>query len=211
MTMMRRLKEPHEYVMAVTKAECVGPDVQVVVRQLPHRRSMIRPWIQHHLPRVSRKFRKMSTGSDTLHSSQDKYKHLLHGCNSLCVHHMLTFYPWPVWRCGNHRQPSVTGCIRVECCVSHLQELCDWYSKSSPSVQVRSIAVSHTFKIDKARRELGYCPRTYSLVDCVDQYLKNRQRGPSRLSSNLLLQHLILLLLLLMGLSLMILTVFSPV
>uniref|UniRef100_H3C7T6 Short chain dehydrogenase/reductase family 42E, member 2 n=1 Tax=Tetraodon nigroviridis TaxID=99883 RepID=H3C7T6_TETNG len=36
--------------------------------------------------------------------------------------------------------------------------------------EVRSIAVSHTFKIDKARRELGYRPRTYSLVDCADQY-----------------------------------------
>lgn len=43
MTMIRRLKEPHEYVMAVTEAECVGPDAQVVVRQLPHGRSMIRP------------------------------------------------------------------------------------------------------------------------------------------------------------------------
>lgn len=69
--------------------------------------------------------------------------------------------------------------------------------------------MSHTFKIDKARRELGYCPRTYSLVDCVDQYLKNRQRRPGRLASNLLLRHLILLLL--MGLSLMILTLFSPI
>lgn len=75
-------------------------------------------------------------------------------------------------------------------------------------MQVRSIAVSHTFKIDKARRELGYSPKTYSLVDCVNQYLKDRQRPPGRLSSGLLLQHLILLLL--VGLSLMILTVFSP-
>ncbi|CAG11417.1 unnamed protein product [Tetraodon nigroviridis] len=73
---------------------------------------------------------------------------------------------------------------------------------------VRSIAVSHTFKIDKARRELGYRPRTYSLVDCADQYLKNRRRGPGRLSSSLLLRPLILLLL--AGLSLMILAVFSP-
>ncbi|XP_029691908.1 putative short-chain dehydrogenase/reductase family 42E member 2 isoform X2 [Takifugu rubripes] len=75
--------------------------------------------------------------------------------------------------------------------------------------EVRSIAVSHTFKIDKARRELGYCPRTYSLVDCVEQYLKNRRRRPERLSSNLLLRHLLLLLLL--GLSLMLVTVFSPI
>ncbi|XP_068192443.1 putative short-chain dehydrogenase/reductase family 42E member 2 [Antennarius striatus] len=41
--------------------------------------------------------------------------------------------------------------------------------------EVRSIAVSHTFKIDKARRELGYCPKAYNLVDCVEQYLKSRQ------------------------------------
>ncbi|XP_049601045.1 putative short-chain dehydrogenase/reductase family 42E member 2 [Syngnathus scovelli] len=41
--------------------------------------------------------------------------------------------------------------------------------------EVRNIAVSHTFKIDKARRELGYCPKSYSLVDSVEQYLKSRQ------------------------------------
>lgn len=74
---------------------------------------------------------------------------------------------------------------------------------------MRSIAVSHTFKIDKARRELGYCPRTYSLVDCVEQYLKDRQQRPGRLSSSPLLHHLTLLLL--MGLSLMLVTVFSQI
>uniref|UniRef100_A0AAQ4QK85 Short chain dehydrogenase/reductase family 42E, member 2 n=2 Tax=Gasterosteus aculeatus aculeatus TaxID=481459 RepID=A0AAQ4QK85_GASAC len=41
--------------------------------------------------------------------------------------------------------------------------------------EVRSIAVSHTFKIDKARRELGYCPKPYSLLDSVEQYLKSRR------------------------------------
>ncbi|KAM9783596.1 putative short-chain dehydrogenase/reductase family 42E member 2 isoform 2-T2 [Syngnathus typhle] len=41
--------------------------------------------------------------------------------------------------------------------------------------EVRNIAVSHTFKIDKARRELGYCPKSYSLADSVEQYLKSRQ------------------------------------
>ncbi|XP_019724383.1 putative short-chain dehydrogenase/reductase family 42E member 2 [Hippocampus comes] len=41
--------------------------------------------------------------------------------------------------------------------------------------EVRNIAVSHTFKIDKARRELGYCPKSYNLADCVEQYLKSRQ------------------------------------
>ncbi|XP_057673329.1 putative short-chain dehydrogenase/reductase family 42E member 2 [Corythoichthys intestinalis] len=41
--------------------------------------------------------------------------------------------------------------------------------------EVRNIAVSHTFKIDKARRELGFCPKSYSLADSVEQYLKSRQ------------------------------------
>ncbi|KAK2833483.1 hypothetical protein Q5P01_017372 [Channa striata] len=41
--------------------------------------------------------------------------------------------------------------------------------------EVRNIAVNHTFKIDKARRELGYCPKTYSLVDSLELYLKSQQ------------------------------------
>ncbi|XP_006791705.2 putative short-chain dehydrogenase/reductase family 42E member 2 [Neolamprologus brichardi] len=40
--------------------------------------------------------------------------------------------------------------------------------------EVRNIAVSHTFKIDKARRDLGYSPKPYSLADSVEQYLKSR-------------------------------------
>ncbi|XP_077412521.1 putative short-chain dehydrogenase/reductase family 42E member 2 isoform X2 [Vanacampus margaritifer] len=43
--------------------------------------------------------------------------------------------------------------------------------------EVRNIAVSHTFKIDKARKELGYCPKSYSLADSVEQYLRCRQAG----------------------------------
>ncbi|XP_071766541.2 putative short-chain dehydrogenase/reductase family 42E member 2 [Centroberyx gerrardi] len=49
--------------------------------------------------------------------------------------------------------------------------------------EVRNIAVSHTFKIDKARRELGFCPKRYSLADSVEQYLRSR---PPRSSSPLL-------------------------
>uniref|UniRef100_A0A3Q4G566 Short chain dehydrogenase/reductase family 42E, member 2 n=1 Tax=Neolamprologus brichardi TaxID=32507 RepID=A0A3Q4G566_NEOBR len=45
---------------------------------------------------------------------------------------------------------------------------------SSLPLQVRNIAVSHTFKIDKARRDLGYSPKPYSLADSVEQYLKSR-------------------------------------
>ncbi|XP_056144249.1 putative short-chain dehydrogenase/reductase family 42E member 2 [Lampris incognitus] len=49
--------------------------------------------------------------------------------------------------------------------------------------EVRNIAVSHTFRTDKARRELGFCPRRYSLADSVEQYLKSR---PPRSRSSLL-------------------------
>ncbi|XP_068435440.1 putative short-chain dehydrogenase/reductase family 42E member 2 [Clinocottus analis] len=74
--------------------------------------------------------------------------------------------------------------------------------------EVRSIAVSHTFKIDKARRELGYSPKSYSLVDSVEQYLKSRQpRSKSALFSvswtSRLPRHLLVMLLL--GLSLLLL------
>ncbi|XP_054615434.1 putative short-chain dehydrogenase/reductase family 42E member 2 [Dunckerocampus dactyliophorus] len=41
--------------------------------------------------------------------------------------------------------------------------------------EVRNIAVSHTFKIDKARQDLGYRPKSYSLVDSVEQYLHSRK------------------------------------
>ncbi|XP_036797394.1 putative short-chain dehydrogenase/reductase family 42E member 2 [Oncorhynchus mykiss] len=60
--------------------------------------------------------------------------------------------------------------------------------------EVRNIAVSHTFKIEKARRDLGYCPRRYSLGDSVDQYIRSRPSrsrpsplGPSRTVPLLLL------------------------
>lgn len=45
--------------------------------------------------------------------------------------------------------------------------------------EVRNIAISHTFKIDKARRELGYLPNKYNLADAVDHYLKHRQQHAS--------------------------------
>ncbi|KAM6957252.1 putative short-chain dehydrogenase/reductase family 42E member 2 [Aplochiton taeniatus] len=45
--------------------------------------------------------------------------------------------------------------------------------------EVRNIAVNHTFSIDKARRDLGFCPKRYSLVDSVDQYLMSRPPGSS--------------------------------
>ncbi|XP_051570776.1 putative short-chain dehydrogenase/reductase family 42E member 2 [Myxocyprinus asiaticus] len=62
--------------------------------------------------------------------------------------------------------------------------------------EVRNIAVSHTFKIEKARRDLGFCPLKYSLTDSVDHYLWNR---PPRSAASLPnTQYLFLLLLLLL-------------
>ncbi|XP_061079303.1 putative short-chain dehydrogenase/reductase family 42E member 2 [Conger conger] len=49
--------------------------------------------------------------------------------------------------------------------------------------EVRNIAVSHTFKIEKARRDLGFSPHKYDLVDSVDQYLKTRPLQPYTLWS----------------------------
>ncbi|KAM9394351.1 putative short-chain dehydrogenase/reductase family 42E member 2 [Pholidichthys leucotaenia] len=74
--------------------------------------------------------------------------------------------------------------------------------------EVRNIAVNHTFKIDKARRELGYTPKPHSLADSVERYLKTRQANSSSRSfslcwSSALPRHLILLLL--TGLSLVLL------
>lgn len=42
--------------------------------------------------------------------------------------------------------------------------------------QVNFFACTHTFKIDKARRQLGYTPKKYTFADCVDHYLKDRPR-----------------------------------
>lgn len=77
--------------------------------------------------------------------------------------------------------------------------------KTHLPLQVRNIAVSHTFKINKAHQELGYCPKPYSLADSVEQYLKShRPRSTSPfLNLSWSSQHLILLLL--MGLSLVLL------
>ncbi|KAG5832235.1 hypothetical protein ANANG_G00288930 [Anguilla anguilla] len=49
--------------------------------------------------------------------------------------------------------------------------------------EVRNIAVSHTFKIEKARQDLGFAPLKYDLADSVDQYLKTRLLQPCPLWS----------------------------
>ncbi|KAG8433098.1 hypothetical protein GDO86_017398, partial [Hymenochirus boettgeri] len=40
--------------------------------------------------------------------------------------------------------------------------------------EVRNISVTHTFRINKACKELGYCPRKFSFADSVDFYIKTR-------------------------------------
>uniref|UniRef100_A0A8C7X7K6 Short chain dehydrogenase/reductase family 42E, member 2 n=1 Tax=Oryzias sinensis TaxID=183150 RepID=A0A8C7X7K6_9TELE len=57
--------------------------------------------------------------------------------------------------------------------------------------EARNITVNHTFKIDKARRELGFCPKPYNLGDCVEHYLKSQQTPPN--SASQLPQYLLLL------------------
>lgn len=69
-----------------------------------------------------------------------------------------------------------------------------WCKCAVTRLQVRSITVNHTFKIDKARRELGYWPRAYNLVDCVERYQRTRPHRPSRLPVGLPSRPLALLL-----------------
>ncbi|XP_067318428.1 putative short-chain dehydrogenase/reductase family 42E member 2 [Anolis sagrei] len=64
--------------------------------------------------------------------------------------------------------------------------------------EVLNISCTHTFKIDKARAELGYSPKKYSFAECVDQYLKTRPRR-----RNFFLLKCFLLILLLIGLVIM--------
>uniref|UniRef100_A0A672FUK8 Short chain dehydrogenase/reductase family 42E, member 2 n=1 Tax=Salarias fasciatus TaxID=181472 RepID=A0A672FUK8_SALFA len=77
----------------------------------------------------------------------------------------------------------------------------EWRNSQIFYFQVKNIAVTHTFKIDKARRELGYNPNTYSLADSVELYLKSREpRSRSSLLdvswTSQLLRHRVLLLML---------------
>ncbi|XP_063788469.1 putative short-chain dehydrogenase/reductase family 42E member 2 [Pseudophryne corroboree] len=45
--------------------------------------------------------------------------------------------------------------------------------------EVMKIAVVHTFRIDKARKELGYNPKKFYFADCVDFFIKSRP-NPSK-------------------------------
>ncbi|XP_051638759.1 putative short-chain dehydrogenase/reductase family 42E member 2 [Manacus candei] len=43
--------------------------------------------------------------------------------------------------------------------------------------EVLNISVTHTFKIDKARAQLGYRPKKFVFADSVDHYIKTTPRG----------------------------------
>ncbi|XP_048350908.1 putative short-chain dehydrogenase/reductase family 42E member 2 [Sphaerodactylus townsendi] len=42
--------------------------------------------------------------------------------------------------------------------------------------EVHNISCMHTFKIDKARKQLGYAPKKYTFASCVDHFMKTRPR-----------------------------------
>lgn len=73
---------------------------------------------------------------------------------------------------------------------------------------MRSVAVTHTFQIAKARVQLGYVPEKFSFADAVELYVQSmtgRPRGPTartllRLLLGLLLLGLLTLALLFPGL-----------
>uniref|UniRef100_A0A8C5R0S1 Short chain dehydrogenase/reductase family 42E, member 2 n=1 Tax=Leptobrachium leishanense TaxID=445787 RepID=A0A8C5R0S1_9ANUR len=43
--------------------------------------------------------------------------------------------------------------------------------------EVTKIAVTHTFRIDKARKELGFNPKKFSFADAVDYYIQSRRKS----------------------------------
>ncbi|CAH2307158.1 short-chain dehydrogenase reductase family 42E member 2 [Pelobates cultripes] len=43
--------------------------------------------------------------------------------------------------------------------------------------EVKKIAVTHTFRIDKARKELGFNPKKFSFEDSVDYYVQSRRKS----------------------------------
>ncbi|XP_004691776.1 PREDICTED: putative short-chain dehydrogenase/reductase family 42E member 2 [Condylura cristata] len=65
--------------------------------------------------------------------------------------------------------------------------------------EVRSVAVTHTFRIAKARAQLGYAPDKFSFADAVERYVQSTA-GRRRGSAARTLLRLLLALLLLLGL-----------
>lgn len=46
--------------------------------------------------------------------------------------------------------------------------------------QVQNISTTHTFSIDKARRQLGYSPEKFAFADSVEHYIKTRAEARSK-------------------------------
>nr|KAF6355962.1 short chain dehydrogenase/reductase family 42E, member 2 [Myotis myotis] len=67
------------------------------------------------------------------------------------------------------------------------------------SPQVHSVAVTHTFRIGKARAQLGYAPDKFNFADAVERYVQTTARRPRGPRARALLR-LLLGLLLLVGL-----------
>lgn len=65
---------------------------------------------------------------------------------------------------------------------------------------MRSVAVTHTFQIAKARAQLGYTPDKFHFADVVEQYVRSTSRRSRSSTARTLLRLLLGLLLLLLGL-----------
>ncbi|KAG8513517.1 LOW QUALITY PROTEIN: von Willebrand factor A domain-containing protein 3A, partial [Galemys pyrenaicus] len=63
--------------------------------------------------------------------------------------------------------------------------------------EVRSVTVTHTFRIAKARAQLGYAPDKFSFADAVERYVQSTARRPRGSTARTLLRPLLALLLLL--------------
>lgn len=77
---------------------------------------------------------------------------------------------------------------------------------SPASPQVHSVAVTHTFRIAKARAQLGYAPDKFSFADAVERYVQStsaRARDPTARTLRRLLGLLLLLGLLALALHLL--------
>lgn len=77
---------------------------------------------------------------------------------------------------------------------SHPHSLAPRLPRLSP--QVRSVAVTHTFQITKARAQLGYAPDKFRFTDVVEQYVRSTSQRPCGCTARTLLRLLGLLLLL---------------
>ncbi|XP_037544296.1 putative short-chain dehydrogenase/reductase family 42E member 2 [Nematolebias whitei] len=134
----------------------------------------------------------------------------------------VNLFEWmgPIFKKFDQSQPSITLPISLVYSAAILVEYLHLILRPVITVplpftrlEVRHITVSHTFKIDKACRELGYCPKKYNLADAFDHYCKTHAPRSNSSSTSVsltsqLLRYLVLLLL--MGLCLLLL-VFSGI